>query len=112
MAQPTNHNPHNPYGDPDDCPACAGGVSHERAAELTAPDVPAEPVAHSHGQHGPHVHMADDYARHQQPIDGERVYPRGPCPKWSRDIPHPAHDWPAPVDGLSHCPGWPPAADQ
>ena len=30
-------------------------------------------VLHSHGQHGPHVHSALSYARHQQPMDREQV---------------------------------------
>lgn len=34
-----------------------------------------------------------------------------PCPRSSRKLPHPQHDWPAPVDGLSHCPGWPPVTE-
>lgn len=46
--------------------------------QLDALEPAGEPVVHSHGQHGPHVHMADDYASHQQPIDGERIYHRGP----------------------------------
>lgn len=30
-----------------------------------------------------------------------------PCPRWSMEEPHPAHDWDAPVDGPSRCPGRP-----
>lgn len=29
-----------------------------------------------------------------------------PCPKWSLEQAHDAHDWNAPVDGPSHCPGY------
>lgn len=29
-----------------------------------------------------------------------------PCPKWSLEQAHDAHDWNAPVDGPSHCPGF------
>lgn len=31
--------------------------------------------------------------------------PSAPCPRWSAEEPHPAHDWDAPVDGPSRCPG-------
>ena len=34
-----------------------------------------------------------------------------PCPDWSHEIDHDAHEWDAPVDGHVHCPGWPPVAD-
>lgn len=29
-----------------------------------------------------------------------------PCPDWSHEVAHDAHQWDAPVDGLSWCPGW------
>lgn len=29
-----------------------------------------------------------------------------PCPDWSRNVPHDAHEWDAPVDGRGRCPGW------
>lgn len=35
----------------------------------------------------------------------ESARPPWPCPRWSREDPHPAHDWDAPVDGASWCPG-------
>lgn len=38
------------------------------------------------------------------------IRPTAPCPRWSRETPHGAHEWPAPVDGVSRCPGWPPPA--
>lgn len=31
-----------------------------------------------------------------------------PCPLWSQEIEHTPHDWTAPTDGPSHCPGWVP----
>jgi hypothetical protein len=33
-----------------------------------------------------------------------------PCPDWSHEIEHDAHEWDAPVDGHVHCPGWSPVA--
>lgn len=37
-------------------------------------------MAHSHGMSRPHVHTAEDYAQHQQPIEDEQVYARLPAP--------------------------------
>jgi len=33
------------------------------------------------------------------------VIRESPCPDWSLDVPHTAHNWDAPVDGPAHCPG-------
>lgn len=35
-----------------------------------------------------------------------------PCEQWSREQPHPAHAWEAPVDGPALCPGWPCGVDE
>lgn len=42
--------------------------------------------------------------------DVERV--PAPCEQWSREQPHPAHPWHAPVDGPALCPGWPCGVDE
>jgi hypothetical protein len=34
---------------------------------------PEDSVTHSHGQHGPHTHTAEEYRSHQQPIEEETV---------------------------------------
>lgn len=58
----------------------------------TAAERDGKPVAHSHGMSQPHVHTADDYAQHQQPIEDERVYARLPAP--GAPVPATWHDGP------------------
>lgn len=65
----------NPAGLPSEDYADEGPEPVTTAAERLG-----QPVAHSHGASGPHVHMAEDYAQHQQPIEDEQVYARLPAP--------------------------------
>lgn len=75
-------------------------------AAFDAPRDLVEQLANEHGR----ITLDHITAAMTELKAAERV--PAPCEQWSREQPHPAHPWEAPVDGPALCPGWPCGVDE